>query len=280
MNMRIGIPLLVILLALAGSVALLLTRSAHGAGHAVVLSGPQAHAMAMSDADMAAMAQRYWATHARVGTNSPPPAFVEAVSDTVTVQNFIFDIDHNFATQIDTVKINVGDQVVWKWISGTHTVTSGVDDNDPQTGALFDQPMDTLDKFFSFTFTDPGTFPYHCFYHDFVNMKGVVVVQDLTGVGDTRVGTGIGFAAHPWPNPTRGAVSFRYDVKAAGPVRAEVFDAAGRRVATVVNETQAAGTYTRSWNGRTRIGAAPAGRYFVHLTLPGYAGTQAITLAR
>ncbi len=111
-------------------------------------------------------------------------------------------------------------------------------------------------------------------------MKGIVVVQDLTGVGDTRVGTGIGFASHPWPNPARGAIAFRYDVRAAGRVRAEVLDAAGRRVATVVNEDQAAGTYTRSWDGRTRIGAAPPGRYFVRLTLPGYAGTQAVTITR
>jgi plastocyanin len=238
------------------------------------------HGMTMSPSDMERWSREYWAAHAPVGVNAPAPAFVQAVSETVTVQNFVFDHDGDLGTPVDTVKIAVGDQVVWKWVNGTHTITSGTGSTDPQSGVLFNQPMDLTHTSFAFTFPNPGTFRYYCINHEIFGMKGIVVVQDLTGVGDTRVGTGIGFASHPWPNPAHGAISFRYDVRAAGHVHAEVLDAAGRRVATVVNEVQAAGTYTRSWDGRTRIGAASPGRYFVRLTLPGYTGTQAVTITR
>lgn len=279
--MRVGIPIVLILLALAGSAALLLAHPARAADGAMVMTGHAGPAMAMSEADMDRTLKEYWAGHAPVGVNAPAPAFVQSVSETVTVQNFVFDHDLNLGTPVDTVKIAVGDQVVWKWVNGGHTITSGTGSSDPQSGLLFNQPSDLTHTFFAFTFNTPGTIPYYCINHELFGMKGVVVVQDLTGVGDTRVGTGIGFASHPWPNPARGAISFRYDVRTAGRVRAEVLDAAGRRVATLVNEDQVTGTYTRSWDGRTRGGAlAATGRYFLRLVVPGYVGTQAITLAR
>jgi plastocyanin len=244
------------------------------------MGGHSMRGMQMSDAEMAPVAARYWATHARVGPTASVPLAVTAVSETVTVDNFIFNVDGDFNTQIDTVKIQPGDQVVWIWSSGTHTITSGNGGTDPQSGVLFNAPMDITFTQFSFVFPNAGTFNYYCQFHELFDMKGVVRVQDLTGVGDTPVGTGIGFASHPWPNPALGAVSFRYDLRRAGRVRAQVVDARGRLVATVVNEDQAAGTYTRSWDGGMREGLAPAGRYFLRLTLPGYAGTQAITITR
>lgn len=277
--MRIGVPVLVILLALAGSLALLLARSARS-GEAMPMGGHAMHDMAMSDADMARTAAAYWAAHTPVGLASNVPLATTAVSDTVVVENFLFDFDGNTGTQIDTVKVLPGDQVVWKWIAGTHTVTSGTGNADPNAGAIFNSPSDLTHTLFSFTFSTPGTFPYFCTFHDgLFNMKGVVVVQDLSGVEGT-VGTGIGFASHPWPNPARGSVSFRYDVKQAGRVRAEVLDVRGRVVALVVNEDQPVGTYSRAWDGRLRGAPAPAGRYFLRLTVPGYLGTQAVTLTR
>src|SRR5262249_23686073 len=158
-----------------------------------------------------------------------------------------------------------GDEVVWKWIGGTHTVTNGTGGTDPQHGTIFDQPSDSGHPFFAFTFNTAGTIPYYCTFHQGFSMKGVVVVTDLTGVGG-GIGTGVGFAARPWPNPATDAVSFRYDVRTPGLVRAEVLDARGRIVSVAIDEWQAAGRYERSWNAHVRTGLAPAGRYFVRLT--------------
>jgi hypothetical protein len=64
-------------------------------------------------------------------------------------------------------------------------------------------------------------------------------------------------------------------------VRAEVFDARGRRVALVADRDLEPGMYSASWDGRTRGGeAAPAGVYYVRLRLPDFSGSRAITLTR
>jgi plastocyanin len=96
----------------------------------------------------------------------------------IDVENFRFDADSNDSTQIDTVIINVGDTVRWNWQVGFHTVTSGVDLNDPNAGVLFDEPSDSSNQSFSFTFSQVGTFPYFCRFHVTIqNMKGIIEVQ-------------------------------------------------------------------------------------------------------
>src|SRR5690349_3156588 len=116
MKMRVGLPLLVILLALAGSLALLLAPPAH-ATEAMAMGDHAMHGMKMSEDDMARAMAQYWSTHKRVGANATSPALVTAVTDTVTVNNFLFDADHNAATQVDTVRILPGDNVFWKWVA-------------------------------------------------------------------------------------------------------------------------------------------------------------------
>ena len=37
--------------------------------------------------------------------------------------------------------IFVGDAILFHWLGGSHTVTSGNGASDPQAGSLFDQPM-------------------------------------------------------------------------------------------------------------------------------------------
>lgn len=74
----------------------------------------------------------------------------------------------NFAYDPTPLTVNVGDTVTWTNNDSTaHTVTSS--DGSIQSGTL--QPGQS----FSFTFTTPGTFDYHCEFH--ANMSGQVVVQ-------------------------------------------------------------------------------------------------------
>jgi plastocyanin len=84
------------------------------------------------------------------------------------------EVGDNFF-QPKTMTVNVGDTVVWK-VEGTmgHTVTS-------DTG-VFDSGQDPLTQgdTFSFTFTQPGTYPYYCRFHGGpggVGMSGTVVVE-------------------------------------------------------------------------------------------------------
>src|SRR6185436_7894255 len=63
------------------------------------------HTVPMTDADMRKWVDDYYATHPRVGVNRVGVA----AAATVTVVSFRFEADGNPATQIDTVKIAVGE---------------------------------------------------------------------------------------------------------------------------------------------------------------------------
>ncbi len=74
----------------------------------------------------------------------------------------------NFAYDPSPLTVNVGDTITWTNNDGTaHTVTSS--DGSIQSGTL------QSGQSFSYTFTTPGTFDYHCEFH--ANMNGQVVVQ-------------------------------------------------------------------------------------------------------
>jgi len=74
----------------------------------------------------------------------------------------------NFAFSPDTVTTAIGTTVTWtNKDSVNHTVTS-------QTG-VFDSGTLSNGGSFSFTFTQAGTFEYHCSIH--TSMHGTVIVQ-------------------------------------------------------------------------------------------------------
>ena len=79
--------------------------------------------------------------------------------------NVIFQ---NFAFTPQNVSIQVGDTVVWTNAGGVHTVTG--DGQDPFCGP------DPVPVSCSETFTNVGTFPYHCNFHQAFGMVGTVVV--------------------------------------------------------------------------------------------------------
>jgi hypothetical protein len=79
------------------------------------------------------------------------------------------------------------------------------------------------------------------------------------------------FLNTPYPNPFREETTLRFTLGSAGHVSLDVFDALGRRVVQVVNETLPTGTHT------TRMDATslPAGCYIARLT----AGDRTVTRA-
>ncbi len=99
----------------------------------------------------------------------------QPVTHTVSLQNFAFNPAE--------LTINAGDIVTWVHQQGNvpHTVTSG-NVGDADAGAIFDSRGGDPDArmregdTFSHTFTDPGTFPYHCVVHG-NRMTGTVTVN-------------------------------------------------------------------------------------------------------
>ncbi len=272
MRVRTAVPVLAGLIVFLGIGALVLGRPAKVSGQQT--TGDHAGHADMSEAAMKRWAEQWWAAHPRVGATTAQPA-----AATFTVLDFIFDADNNVNTQVDAVTISVGEAVTWQWLAGFHTITNGNGFEDPQAGSLFDQPSDPGNTSFSFVFNTAGTYPFFCRPHEGTNMTGIIHVTSSTGVGTSAAA--LGFTAGPSPRPSRAGVSFGFALRGPGRVRAEIFDARGRRVATVLDRDYAAGTHTGAWNGRTEAGAtASAGMYFLRLRLPGYDGSRAVVITR
>ena len=94
-------------------------------------------------------------------------------------------------------------------------------------------------------------------------------------------GTGLRLEA-PRPNPSRFGATMSYTLPRAGRVTLAVFDAGGRRVRTVLDGEQPAGTAQARWDATDEHGArVAAGAYFARLTLHGRETvSQKITLTR
>ena len=114
-----------------------------------------------------------------VGTYTVTYTVSDAAGNQATETRTVNVVDNNnptthyidiqgFAYSPSSITINVGDTIVWtNYDSASHTVTS----ND----GTFDSGGISTGSTFSFTFTNAGTFNYHCSPHP--NMTGSVTVQ-------------------------------------------------------------------------------------------------------
>lgn len=90
-----------------------------------------------------------------------------------------------------------------------------------------------------------------------------------TGLGECR------------PNPSRSGAELTYRLSSASPVRVEIYDAAGRRVRTLRNGPEAAGTHTLRFATADQFGRRLAsGVYFVRLETGGLVQVKQIAVLR
>lgn len=83
-----------------------------------------------------------------------------------------------------------------------------------------------------------------------------------------------------YPNPSKGAVSIDYHLKAAQRVRIGVYDLLGRRVRTLVDGRRPAGHHTARWDGRSRSGPLSSGAYFVRMRAESTTANRRVVLVR
>ncbi len=79
-----------------------------------------------------------------------------------------------------------------------------------------------------------------------------------------------------YPNPFNPSTFISYDLPKWGNVTLEVFDASGRRVSTLVNEVQKAGSYKLEFNA----GSLSSGVYFYKLTAADFVSTKKMILMK
>ncbi len=84
-----------------------------------------------------------------------------------------------------------------------------------------------------------------------------------------------------WPNPFNPWTSIAFDLPHAEAVRLEIFDADGRRVATLVDGTLNAGRHEITWQGRSDAGEELAsGVYLMKLSVSGESESGKLVLLR
>jgi len=79
-----------------------------------------------------------------------------------------------------------------------------------------------------------------------------------------------------YPNPVRSTTTIEYAVPEQSPVRLQVFDVLGRRVATLVDETKAPGTYSVSFDASN----LSSGPYFYRLEASGSVVSRKMVVVR
>lgn len=84
-----------------------------------------------------------------------------------------------------------------------------------------------------------------------------------------------------YPNPFNPETMIRFSLPEAGHVHLAVYDATGRRVATLVDGSMEAGTYEATWDGRRDDGVhAAGGMYFYTLEAGVFRTTRAMVLLK
>ena len=89
------------------------------------------------------------------------------------------------------------------------------------------------------------------------------------------------FLAQNWPNPFNPNTTIAFGLKESGHVSLRIYDAAGRLVTTLVDESRAAGPYDTVWNGTDDMGNnAASGVYFYMLKAGTFEETRKMVLLR
>ena len=182
----------------------------------------------------------------------------------------------------------------------TKNVEFGLPTDPARTG--YPTVIDNCDPLPNVTYGDtetPGTYPVHrlitrtwtaadaCGNSDVCRQ----LVRELAeGVPDSTIiddGDEQGLILHPlWPNPFHlgrdSADSVRYTIAHAGRVKISIYDVAGRRLKTLLNELiESPGTYTTSWTGKDAAdNYVPSGVYICRLELDGKAVKQKVAVIR
>ncbi len=100
--------------------------------------------------------------------------------------------------------------------------------------------------------------------------NAILFAVSLAGVGvaDETRASSRPFLSAASPNPFFGTTSLVFSLPRADHVKLEIFDAAGRRVAGLVNQSLEAGEHAVRWEGRDADGRrGPAGLYLARLTV-------------
>lgn len=110
----------------------------------------------------------------------------------------------------------------------------------------------------------------------------VTITIDLTGTGVGDQEIPLAFALwQNYPNPFRGGTALAFALPRPAEAKLDIYNVAGRRIATVVSENLPAGNHLVTWDGADTRGAkVPAGIYFYRFEADGFESTRKMILLK
>jgi len=108
-----------------------------------------------------------------------------------------------------------------------------------------------------------------------------VLAPDLVTGDDPMPVPDVTFLSQNFPNPFNPVTTIGFGINESGHVSIRIYDAAGRLVTTLVDESRTAGRYTTEWNGKSADGThAASGVYFYRLITKEFKETKKMILLR
>ena len=154
----------------------------------------------------------------------------------------------------------MGDLVVLSHYGAGVTVVDISDPAEPVEVARYDTTPDSDASGFFGTW---GAFPYtaggYIYASDFDGK--LTVIRMISTTTDNEAAPVSTLRAEVYPNPSHADATVRFDLAAAGPVRAALYDVLGREVAVLAEGDRPAGTHTLHWDADT----LPPGAYFLRI---------------
>ena len=110
----------------------------------------------------------------------------------------------------------------------------------------------------------------------------VFQIDDPTGVARINSEVPTSFALlQNYPNPFNPKTRIQYQLPGRADVQLDVYNVQGTKIATLVNEAQAAGTYMLTWSGKDDFGnQMPSGVYFYRISADSYSASKRMMLMK
>jgi plastocyanin len=160
----------------------------------------------------------------------------------------------NFAYVPAGMHINVGDMITWTNQDAViHTATS---DNGVWNSGNLSQGQS-----YSFTFTNTGTYPYHCAIHTF--MMDTIFVSTQSGTSEPLTAPKVFTLSQNYPNPFNARTIISYTLPREANVQIDIFNILGQKIENLANFWQEAGEHQVAWDATSQS----SGVYFYRVSV-------------
>lgn len=107
------------------------------------------------------------------------------------------------------------------------------------------------------------------------------ILNEMTSISDVDLDVPKSFSLSNYPNPFNASTAISFSLPDRGNAKLAIYDIAGRRVRTLIDDIIDAGGHSVVWNGRNSAGqVVSSGVYFYKLNSEGYTDTKRMLLLK